>query len=95
MAKKVVASLRDKSGVKYAKLIQSVRNGINSIKVDEGFVGIHDGVRPFFTKTLIEKLFIEAWDQFNLWPLKMKNDEPIFRAYSMANHPFVFFFFLF
>ncbi len=27
------------------------------------------------------------WDQFNLWPLKMVNEEPIFRAYSMANHP--------
>ncbi len=27
------------------------------------------------------------WDKFNLWKLKMKNDEPIFRAYSMANHP--------
>ncbi len=27
------------------------------------------------------------WDKFNLWPLKMKNPEPIFRAYSMANHP--------
>ena len=27
------------------------------------------------------------WDKFGLWPLKMVNDEPIFRAYSMANHP--------
>ena len=27
------------------------------------------------------------WDKFKLWDLKMKNDEPIFRAYSMANHP--------
>ena len=27
------------------------------------------------------------WDKYNLWPLKMKNDEPQFRAYSMANHP--------
>ncbi len=27
------------------------------------------------------------WDKFDLWSLKMKNDEPIFRAYSMANHP--------
>jgi Na+-transporting NADH:ubiquinone oxidoreductase subunit F len=31
--------------------------------------------------------FQSEWDKFNLWPLKMKNDEPIFRAYSMANHP--------
>ncbi len=27
------------------------------------------------------------WDKFGLWDLTMKNDEPIFRAYSMANHP--------
>ncbi len=27
------------------------------------------------------------WDKFKMWDLKMKNDEPIFRAYSMANHP--------
>jgi Na+-transporting NADH:ubiquinone oxidoreductase subunit F len=27
------------------------------------------------------------WDKFNMWKLQMKNDEPIFRAYSMANHP--------
>ena len=32
-------------------------------------------------------VFQSDWDKFNLWPLKMKNDEPIFRAYSMANHP--------
>ena len=31
--------------------------------------------------------FKPDWDKFNLWTLKMKNDEPIFRAYSMANHP--------
>ncbi len=29
----------------------------------------------------------KEWDQFGLWDLKMVNDEPIFRAYSMANHP--------
>ncbi|MEX0813628.1 MAG: NADH:ubiquinone reductase (Na(+)-transporting) subunit F [Chitinophagales bacterium] len=27
------------------------------------------------------------YDSFGIWDLKMKNDEPIFRAYSMANHP--------
>lgn len=31
--------------------------------------------------------FRSEWDKFKLWDLKMKNDEPIFRAYSMANHP--------
>lgn len=27
------------------------------------------------------------WDKFNMWDLKMKNPEPIFRAYSMASYP--------
>lgn len=27
------------------------------------------------------------WDKLKIWDLKMKNDESIFRAYSMANHP--------
>lgn len=31
--------------------------------------------------------FQSEWDKFKLWDLKMKNPEPIFRAYSMANHP--------
>jgi len=31
--------------------------------------------------------FKSEWDKFVLWDLKMVNDEPIFRAYSMANHP--------
>jgi len=31
--------------------------------------------------------FKTEWDKFGLWELQMKNDEPLFRAYSMANHP--------
>lgn len=31
--------------------------------------------------------FQSEWDKFKLWDLKMVNKEPIFRAYSMANHP--------
>jgi len=31
--------------------------------------------------------FKPEWDKFGMWKLKMVNDEPIFRAYSMANHP--------
>jgi Na+-transporting NADH:ubiquinone oxidoreductase subunit F len=29
----------------------------------------------------------EDWDKFGMWDLVMKNPEPIYRAYSMANHP--------
>ncbi len=31
--------------------------------------------------------FKGEWDKFGLWNLQMKNNEEIFRAYSMANHP--------
>jgi len=31
--------------------------------------------------------FKPEWDKYGLWDLTMKNDETIFRAYSMANHP--------
>ncbi len=31
--------------------------------------------------------FKEEWDKFGLWPLSMKNDEEVTRAYSMASYP--------
>jgi Na+-transporting NADH:ubiquinone oxidoreductase subunit F len=31
--------------------------------------------------------FKADWDKFNLWPLVMKNDEEVVRAYSMASYP--------
>ncbi|MBV7439905.1 NADH:ubiquinone reductase (Na(+)-transporting) subunit F [Weeksellaceae bacterium TAE3-ERU29] len=31
--------------------------------------------------------FKEEWDKFKLWPLVMKNDEMVERAYSMASYP--------
>jgi Na+-transporting NADH:ubiquinone oxidoreductase subunit F len=34
----------------------------------------------------LEKFKVE-WDKFNLWPLVMKNTEPVTRAYSMASYP--------
>jgi Na+-transporting NADH:ubiquinone oxidoreductase subunit F len=35
----------------------------------------------------VEPEYREDWDKLKIWDLKMKNPEPIFRAYSMANHP--------
>ncbi|MFQ6610936.1 MAG: NADH:ubiquinone reductase (Na(+)-transporting) subunit F [Fidelibacterota bacterium] len=35
----------------------------------------------------VEEEYRGDWDKFNMWDLHHKNDEPIFRAYSMANHP--------
>jgi Na+-transporting NADH:ubiquinone oxidoreductase subunit F len=31
--------------------------------------------------------FKKDWDKFNLWPLVMKNEEEVVRAYSMASYP--------
>jgi Na+-transporting NADH:ubiquinone oxidoreductase subunit F len=31
--------------------------------------------------------FKKEWDEFDLWPLVMKNDEEVTRAYSMASYP--------
>lgn len=35
----------------------------------------------------IDDRFKSDYDKFNIWNLLMRNTEPIFRAYSMANHP--------
>tara|TARA_X000001036_G_scaffold104040_1_gene97260 strand:- start:326 stop:1558 length:1233 start_codon:yes stop_codon:yes gene_type:complete len=35
----------------------------------------------------IHKEYHEDWDKYKIWDFKMKNEEEIFRAYSMANHP--------
>ena len=40
-----------------------------------------------FKDMVVQEEYHSDWDKFGLWDLKMKNDEPIFRAYSMANHP--------
>lgn len=40
-----------------------------------------------FKDMIIEEKFHSDWDKFKMWDLKMRNPEPIFRAYSMANHP--------
>lgn len=35
----------------------------------------------------IPERFKDEYDKFKIWDLKTKIDEPLFRAYSMANHP--------
>jgi Na+-transporting NADH:ubiquinone oxidoreductase subunit F len=36
---------------------------------------------------VIEERFHEDWDKYNIWQYKSKVDEPVIRAYSMANYP--------
>ncbi len=40
-----------------------------------------------FSDFAIEEKFRPVWDRFNLWGLKAKSSEPVFRAYSLANPP--------
>ncbi len=49
------------------------------------FKGIDITAHPRMGKKSDE--YRPEWDKFNMWGLRMKNPEPIFRAYSMANHP--------
>ena len=44
-------------------------------------------IRPLPDDPAGDDKYRAEWDKFKLWDLKMKNPEPIFRAYSMANHP--------
>lgn len=53
-----------------------------------GFVQIE--VPPFecdFGGFEVDDRFREDWDRFDVWNLRTVNQEPVFRAYSMANHP--------
>jgi len=45
-------------------------------------VGVYD-----FKDMEVEDEYKEDWDKFQMWDLKTVVDEPVFRAYSMANHP--------
>lgn len=40
-----------------------------------------------FKEFTVEDEYHPDWDKYNVWGLIANNDEPIFRAYSMANHP--------
>jgi len=40
-----------------------------------------------FSEFKVSERFKPVWDRFNLWGLKAKSQEPIFRAYSLANPP--------
>jgi Na+-transporting NADH:ubiquinone oxidoreductase subunit F len=40
-----------------------------------------------FSEFDVEEEYRDAWDAMKLWDIGVKNDDPCFRAYSMANHP--------
>ena len=62
--------------------------GYIQIDVPQTKVNFNDiDISPDPSDTAGPNKFKSEWDKFKLWNLKMKNDDPIFRAYSMANHP--------
>jgi len=40
-----------------------------------------------FNDFFVEDEYHPDWDKYNVWGLVANNDEPVFRAFSMANHP--------
>jgi Na+-transporting NADH:ubiquinone oxidoreductase subunit F len=40
-----------------------------------------------YSDMIIEDKYREDWDKFNMWDIVSKVDEPVTRAYSMANYP--------
>lgn len=49
-------------------------------------IDVPEGVYKFADMS-VEDEYRGDWDNFKMWDLVTKVDEPIFRAYSMANHP--------
>ncbi len=70
------------------ELIVDLPPGMNLNFQAGGYIQID--IPPYelsFREFDIEERFRDAWDKFKLWDLKTKNTDPIYRAYSMANHP--------
>ena len=70
------------------ELHMKIDGGLNLNFKAGGYIQLY--VPPYninFKDFKIDKQYHEDWDKFNLWRYNSKNDEEIFRAYSMANHP--------
>lgn len=53
-----------------------------------GYIQIEVPVGEYPAKSFdIPEKFRDDWDKFKMWDLTCVVDEPVFRAYSMANHP--------
>ena len=50
-------------------------------------IDVPAGIEVNYKDFDISETYREEWTSLGMWDLKMKNSEPIFRAYSMANHP--------
>jgi Na+-transporting NADH:ubiquinone oxidoreductase subunit F len=45
------------------------------------------GFEISFKEFSVDKRYRESWDRVDLWSLKASSEEPVFRAYSLANPP--------
>ncbi|MGD9494571.1 MAG: NADH:ubiquinone reductase (Na(+)-transporting) subunit F [Bacteroidales bacterium] len=54
-----------------------------------GYVQVYvpGGIEVAFKDFEVEEEYRDEWDKFNMWDLKMKNPEQMYKAYSVANHP--------
>jgi len=50
-------------------------------------INVPGGIEVNYKDFEIEEEYRDEWDKFRMWDLKMKNPEPIYKAYSVANHP--------
>ena len=64
------------------EILEFENGGYIQIDIPEYEIDFATDIKP-----LIEDEYRSDWDNMNLWDLKGKNEEQIFRAYSMANHP--------
>lgn len=70
------------------ELVLELPKGENLNFTAGGYIQIY--IPPYqisYKDFIIEEEYRPDWDTFKLWDLKASNDEEIFRAYSMANHP--------
>lgn len=70
------------------ELIVDLPSGVDLKFRAGGYIQIDIPTYDIAFKTFaIDDRFRDAWDKMKLWDLGLKNETPIFRAYSMANHP--------
>ena len=70
------------------ELIMDLEPGVNLDFKAGGYIQIEiPKYKLNFKEFDIEKEYHPDWDKFKIWNYTAKNDEPVIRAYSMANHP--------
>ena len=73
------------------ELVMKIKNGQNGHMIDfEAGQYVQIDIPEYeltYGKFNIQDIYRPAWDMFKLWGLHAEAEEPVFRAYSMANTP--------